>query len=735
MNLKQIIKRNFLKVDNINENLTKKEKIWFKRYIIPFLNKTELEMPFKTLNSIEIDCLKTLKQKKCPIFKDLFPLIIHPQTLLMAFTKLTKNNVRFSVGIDIQLVNDYSIKKLINLHQRLKANNYKPQLQIKELITQIGKSNLTKSLQLSIDDYIVQEAICIVLKTIYEPMFQLHSVNSGFRKTVSSQEVLKKIYHSSKGHIYAIEGNFLEAYANINNDRILQKLQRNIYDKKLLNLINQFLQARIFQTFTEKDIFTGVSYGNILAQLLLNIFLLSFDEYIENEIKPLIKMINTKQKRTLIGSPNVKTNKIIYQIQKNNFLLKKIQEAENRDLPASQKEISLRDAHSQKVTRDCLEETPEGNVSKRRPRRGIQENISASQKGLSRRDARRECPVGAHLEETPPEGHSRRAPMSRRDPQKRTTPYFLGSKGHTDFNKQKKKILKMTKKLCKIKSKDKTTMSQRINYVRYAGVWIITVLGTLVLTKLIKNKLDTFLKINLGMRILSEKILISNIQKNWACFLGFRIKVQKEEKPILKHLKDTILPEGRDLLAASQKGQKVTMSRRDARRECPVGAHLEETPPEGHSRECLEETSRRGIQGPEGHKDIIITVDMAKIILYLRNKKFLQCVKLNQKQPEDQRVFQSLQQSSWARLSDYAILQRYIKTITKIFKYYKGIVTITKELKWIYYILLTSCAKTLALKYKTHTINKIFKKYGKTLKVLHPNKEKYLQFPTLQKLI
>ena len=579
MNLKQIIKRKISprgknqdregdtsrsriqNVDTINENLTKKEKIWFKRYIIPFLkleNKTELVMPFKKLNPIEKNFKEFKKknyQESYPVFKDLFPIIIHPQTLLMAFTKLLKNNVRVSVGIDIKLVDDYSIKKLINLHQRLKASSYKPQFKKKEWIPQIGNSN---PLQLSIEDYIVQESIYIVLEKIYEPMFQKQNPVGGFRK--ASRDALKKIYHYSKGHIYAIEGNF--TYNNIHNARLLQKLQKNIYDKKLLNLINQLLKAKIFQAFIKKDIFTEMLFGHRLTQLLFNIFMLSFDEYIENAIQPLIQRINTKQKRTF---SNVKTNKILYQIQKNNSLLKKM---ENRD--------------------------------------------------------------------------------------------------ETDVNKQKKRVLQMKKKFRKMKSNTQMGITpkplgygfnQRINYVRSAGVWIITILGTSSITKLIRNKLDTFIKTHFEMPILSEKLFIHNIQKNWACFLGFRIKVQKEEKSILN--------------------------------------------------------------------DLIITVDMSKIILYLKNQKFLQRVKLNK----------SFQQSTWARLSDYAILQLYIKTITKIFKYYKGIVTITKELKWIYYILLTSCAKTLALKYKTHTINKVFQKYGTTLKVLHPNKEKYLQFPTLLNLI
>ena len=212
----------------------------------------------------------------------------------------------------------------------------------------------------------------------------------------------------------------------------------------------------------------------------------------------------------------------------------------------------------------------------------------------------------------------------------------------------------------KIESKDKKTIHHKMTYVRYADHWIMTIFGTRSLTQLIKNKLETFLKTNLELQLSPDQMIITNLHKNWAYFLDFRLKVQKKGKQI--------------------NTKKIS--------------------------------------------DIIITIDIKRLRLRLRGLSFLHHKKSNK----------SMHQASWTALSDYQIIQKYRKIILEIFNAYQDIVTVDDELNWIYYIIRTSCAKTLAMKYKTRTIKKIFKKYGSHLKVLHPNNQIQLQFPTLKEL-
>ena len=70
---------------------------------------------------------------------------------------------------------------------------------------------------------------------------------------------------------------------------------------------------------------------------------------------------------------------------------------------------------------------------------------------------------------------------------------------------------------------------------------------------------------------------------------------------------------------------------------------------------------------------------------------------------------------SWTVLEDHVIIYQYNVLLLKLLKYYSKADN-KKSLKNIQYILHYSCAMTLAQKHKS-TISKIFKKFGKNLKI------------------
>lgn len=592
MKLQQILNVQYSNVKKITQSLNKKEKSWFKKYILPFLFEKPVRFadpfggrdpqslrPLKKLNQIEKKCfeaMKTIKKnpKECyPVFQDLYPIVIHPQILLIAYNNLIQNTGGFhSVS---PLAKRYSLEKMIHLHETLKTNTYQPRSMVNSTLVQ--RCDLGPAVgPRTVDDRIVEESIRFVLEKIYEPMFQIHNSNFGFRNKMSPKNALNKIKMNSEGNNYAIEGNIKgslrgEALVKI----LIQQLERNIQDQKLIKLINKFLKAKILEQFSRTNpgqtVVLRRSQKNRIGRispLLLNICMKSFDEYIEKEIKQFIQIINKKQNRTSQGQYTKQTKEKLHELQENQKILKN---------------------WARFAPRNCKE-----------------------------------------------------------------------------INKQKKKILKIKNELQKIESKDKKTIHHKITYVRYADHWIMTICGTRSLTQLIKNKLETFLKTNLALQLSPDQMIITNLHKNWAYFLDFRLKVQKKEKQIKKiHPINT---------------KKIS--------------------------------------------DIIITIDIKRLRLRLRSFSFLHHKKSNK----------SMHQSSWTALSDYQIIQKYRKIIIEIFNDYQDIVTVDDELNWIYYIIRTSCAKTLAMKYKTRTINKIFKKYGSHLKVLHPNNQIQLQFPTLKEL-
>lgn len=527
--------------------------------------------------------MKTIKKnpKECyPVFQDLYQMVIHPQILLIAYNNFIQNKGDLT-PIDPQIVDGYSLEKMIHLHETLKTNSYQPQNRVKSTLLRSDRLGFGES---TLEDRIVEESIRFVLEKIYEPMFQIHNSNFGFRNKMSPKNALNKIRINSGVHNYAIEGNIKRAKPQ--DEILIQQLERNIQDQKLIQLINKFLKAKIFEEGSHGVDFAGTvvlwrSQKNRIGRispLLLNIYMKSFDEYIEKEIKQFIEIINKKQNRTSQGQYTKPTKEKLHELQENQKILKK------------------------------LFLVPEG----------------------------------------------------------------LPNRNWKEINEQKKKIRKIKNEFQKIGALAKKTIHHKITYVRYADHWIITIFGTRSLTQLIKNKLETFLKTNLELQLSPDQMILTNLHKNWVYFLDFRLKVQKKEKQLR-----------------------------------PLGPFQKIHP-----------TNTKKMS------DIIITIDRKRMISKFRSLNFL-----HQKKSD-----KSMHQSSWTALPDYQILQKYRKIIIEIFNDYQDIVTVDDELNWVYYILRTSCAKTLAMKYKTRTINKIFKKYGSHLKVLHPKNQIQLQFPTLKEL-
>ena len=63
----------------------------------------------------------------------------------------------------------------------------------------------------------------------------------------------------------------------------------------------------------------------------------------------------------------------------------------------------------------------------------------------------------------------------------------------------------------------------KVYYIRFAGSWIILHNGNKILSKLIINKIESFLKTTLKLQLPPEKIFISNPIENFIKFLGFSI--------------------------------------------------------------------------------------------------------------------------------------------------------------------------------------------------------------------
>ena len=207
------------------------------------------------------NCFTTLNKKEKYIPQDLYSLVIHPKMLLRAYRRVVKAQPTRAME------STFSMARIIDLHQSLKASTYRPQPFVNVWIPKIQPLEMKKSFVVStLEDCIVQESIRRILAKIYAPY--------GFKRQNrrSIQDAIKKFNGSSWKSRYVLQGN-LEGVC-IHNKQLRSVLERTIQDQQLLHLVDKFLKA-----------------NGALGSLLFNIYMQPFDCFINTEVRNLNTMV------------------------------------------------------------------------------------------------------------------------------------------------------------------------------------------------------------------------------------------------------------------------------------------------------------------------------------------------------------------------------------------------------------------------------------------------------------
>lgn len=203
----------------------------------------------------------------------------------------------------------------------------------------------------------------------------------------------------------------------------------------------------------------------------------------------------------------------------------------------------------------------------------------------------------------------------------------------------------------------------RIYYVRYADDWLIGIFGPISFALELKKKISTWWDINLNLELSQEKTLITNAIKGAAYFLG--VKVSR-----LSYISGQI-------------------------------------------------KNRKNFKGHQGR--IYATATLLKAPIQTLIDKYIDDnVAVYKKNAKNKKVLVGLPMTKWQLLPIYDILIRYKGVLNGILNYY-SFVDNKSRLSIIYRILLYSLAKTIAMKMRLSSMRKVFWKFGKTIKISHPN--------------
>jgi group II intron reverse transcriptase/maturase len=133
-------------------------------------------------------------------------------------------------------------------------------------------------------DKLVQEVLRLILEAYYEPQFRDSS--HGFRTGRGCHTALGLVQRTFRGAAWFIEGDIHGCFDNIDHEKLMEILSRNIQDGRVLGLIRLCLKAGAMEDWTYRPSFSGTPQGGVLSPLLANLYLNELDRFIEDELIP-----------------------------------------------------------------------------------------------------------------------------------------------------------------------------------------------------------------------------------------------------------------------------------------------------------------------------------------------------------------------------------------------------------------------------------------------------------------
>lgn len=135
-------------------------------------------------------------------------------------------------------------------------------------------------------DRIVHHAVYKILYPYFDKKFIYDSYscrnNKGTHRAMHRFLTFeRKVSHNNRQTVGVLKGDIQKFFANIDHSVLIQILRSHILDENIFWLLNQIIDS--FHTENATNI--GLSLGNVTSQLLINVYMNEFDQFMKRELK------------------------------------------------------------------------------------------------------------------------------------------------------------------------------------------------------------------------------------------------------------------------------------------------------------------------------------------------------------------------------------------------------------------------------------------------------------------
>jgi RNA-directed DNA polymerase len=219
-------------------------------------------------------------------FHDLWNLVCDPATLVVAWSRVSRNRGSRTAGVDATTrrhVEDAGVQRfLTELRGELKAGTFRP-LPVRERLIPKRDGRLRRLGIPTLKDRVAQMALKLVIEPIFETGFYPSSY--AYRPGRRAQDAIAEIVQFTKApsrYEWVVETDVEACFDQLPHSLIGEQLRRRIVDKRVIGLVRSFLKAGVMtETGSLQRTMTGTPQGGIASPLLANIALSALDrEYL-----------------------------------------------------------------------------------------------------------------------------------------------------------------------------------------------------------------------------------------------------------------------------------------------------------------------------------------------------------------------------------------------------------------------------------------------------------------------
>ncbi len=212
--------------------------------------------------------------------RHIFNSIISIENLLASWEEFLKGKrkrkdvVKFSINL---------ISNVLEIHEQLSEKTYKHGVYCAFKINDPKPRDIHKA---SVGDRLIHHALYRILYPYFDKKFIFDSyscrVNKGTHKALDRFRLFfQKASKNNTKTVWVLKCDIKKFFANIDHFVLKNILQENIYDMDVNWLLEQVIHS--FNTAGQTGV--GLPLGNLTSQLLVNIYMNKFDQFIKRKLK------------------------------------------------------------------------------------------------------------------------------------------------------------------------------------------------------------------------------------------------------------------------------------------------------------------------------------------------------------------------------------------------------------------------------------------------------------------